>query len=88
MATKKKCLCGCGGDVNPGRSFIQGHNQKHGAPAKYQSVIASKSVLKVKHRRRKMGRHNDPPPLSAVLAIVRARQEKISKLIELLQEVL
>ena len=83
-------MCGWGGDVNPGRNFIQGHNQKHGAPAKYQSVIATKSVLKVKHRKKRR-RTQVVATWYAKNQVIKSLQKRaldINHLIELLQEVL
>ena len=81
--TAKKCGCGCGGDVNPGRQFMHGHNTKH--------VTNPRSVLKVKPQRRRRRRTQVVATWYAKNQVIKALQKRalnINHLIELLQEVL
>jgi hypothetical protein len=83
MATARKCLCGCGGAVNPGRSFRHGHNTKKGVTLK-SSVTSSALRVKTKIKRAKGELRRSP--ISGVIHILRARQKKLKLLIQELRE--
>lgn len=81
----KKCLCGCGNPVNPGRSYVHGHNRKNEAAVKDgPDRVALKVKRKTRGRKRKIALRI--PVLEVIDELVK-RQEKISKLIETLRDV-
>ena len=78
----KKCKCGCGADVNPGRSFVQGHNNKHIDVKHSVNSVAHKVKRKTRRKTRKM--HS---PILEVIDNLLERRKQIDRVIESLREV-
>jgi hypothetical protein len=74
-----KCKCGCGEKVNPGRSFVQGHNNKH--------IDVKHSVNPVAHKtKRKTGRKIHSPIIEVIDNLLK-RRKQIDELIEKLRDI-
>lgn len=79
-----KCLCGCGNPVNPGRSYVHGHNQKKHVNVKHAvNPVAHKVKHRMKHKRSSTVATWHAK--ARVLKELVKRREKLDGLIELLR---
>lgn len=79
------CKCGCGKKVNPGRSFVHGHNRKNGVTITHS---APRPTLKLKPGVRPMATVERPPAVvQTAIDLLVDRRDWLNGLIKELETV-